>query len=251
MILKTLITLTSIALLSGCGDGNNGGSQPIANQDPQGFWTGTSTGSPAGTFNVGAIVLENAEFYGMFFQNGIVYGVDYGIGTVSGTTISENLEEFYFPTNSVVTGSFSATFAPKATLQGTTKYASGVTTNFTTTYNSSYDIPASLSAITGVYTGGYFTGAQVTLSISSNGVVSGSSTSNQGPCIITGIATPRPTGKNVYNFNMNFSGSACPPGQGTASGIGVLHEDNGQTYLYTSVLNPGKTNGFFWIGKKQ
>jgi hypothetical protein len=50
---------------------------------------------------------------------------------------------------------------------------------------------------------------------------------------------------------MSFSGNACAPGQGTASGIGVLNVVNGQTYVYTAGLNPSKTNGFFWIGRKQ
>lgn len=242
----SLIALT-IAACGGGSGGGNGGSQPVANQDPQGFWTGTSSGSSAGTFNLGSVVLENGEFYTMFSQNGIAYGIDYGTGTVSGTSISGNLQEFYIPTNSVIAGTISATFTPKSTLQGSARYTNGVTTNFTTTYNASYDTPASLSAVTGLYTGNYYTGAPVSLSISSNGVVSGSSTN----CIITGTVTPRPTGKNVYNAALNFSGSQCAPGQGSASGIGVLNVINGVTYLYTAGLNPAKTNGFFWIGRKQ
>lgn len=239
------------ATLTACGGGGGSNSQPVANQDPQGFWTGSSSGSPAGTFSLGAVILENGEFYSMFSQNGVAYGVDYGTGTVSGTTISGNMQEFYIPTNSVVSGSISATFSPKNTLQGSTRYNNGVTTNFTTTYNTSYDTPASLSAITGLYTGNYYTGAPVNLSISSNGVVSGSSTSSLGTCIINGTVAPRASGKNVYNLNMNFTGNACAPGQGTASGIGVLNVINGQTYVYTVGLNQTKTNGFFWIGRKQ
>ena len=183
----------------------------------------------------------------MFSQNGIAYGIDYGTGTVSGTNISGSVQEFYIPANQVYTGTISATFTPKATLQGSTIYSNGITTTFTTNYNSNYDTPASLGTITGIYIGNYYTGASVTLSISSNGVVSGSSTN----CIITGSVEPRPTGKNVYNVDLSFSGNQCAPGSGTASGIGVLNVINGVTYLYTAGLNADQTNGFFWIGEKQ
>lgn len=252
MKLKTILAASSFVLLAACGGGSGGGggsnsSQPVANQDPQGFWTGTSSGSPAGTFSLGAVVLENGEFYSMFSKNGFAYGIDYGTGTVSGTSITGNLQEFYIPTNSVVSGSISASFSPKATLQGSTQYTNGVTATFTTTYDPSYDTPASLSNITGLYTGNYYTGAPVTMSISSNGVVSGSSTN----CTFSGSVMPRPTGKNVYNVDLTFVGSQCAPGQGQASGIGVLNIVNGSTYLYTAGLNPTKTNGFFWIGQKQ
>ena len=246
MKLKPLVALASVTLLAACGGGSgggSGGSQPVANQDPQGFWTGSSSANYA----ISAVVLENGEFYSMFSSNGIAYGVDYGTGTVSGTSISGSLKEFYIPTNQVFDGSISATFSPKTSLQGSTQYSNGNSATFSTSYNASYETPASLSTLTGLYTGNYYTGAPVTMSISSNGVVSGSSTN----CTFTGNAAPRPSGKNVYNVDLTFTGTQCAPGQGTASGIGVLNVVNGVTYLYTAGLNPSKTNGFFWIGTKQ
>lgn len=241
--IKLLTAAISALVLSACGGGSGGGSQPVANQDPQGLWGGTSSSG----YDIGALVLENGEFWSIFSKNGLAYGVDYGTGTVSGTRISGNIQEFYIPTNQVFTGSLTATFAPKATMQVNTTYNNGNTSNTALTYNTSYDTPASLAQITGTYTGNYYTGAPVNISISSNGVVSGISNA----CNIGGTVAPRSTGKNVYNVNLTFSGSNCAPGTGTANGPGILVTTNGSTYLYTAGLNSTKTNGFFWIGRKQ
>jgi hypothetical protein len=247
MSLKLKLILAGIATtaLTACGGGSGGGggSQPVANQDPQGFWEGTSSSG----YQIGTVILENGEFYGMFSRNGIAYGADYGTATVRGNTFSGTLQEFYIPTRQVFSATISGSFTPKTTLTGTTTYSNGNVSTGTLTYNTAYDTPASLAQVTGTYTGNYYTGAPVNISISSNGVVSGISNT----CNIGGTVAPRPTGKNVYNVNLTFSGSNCEPGVGTASGIGVLNEVSGSTYLYTAGLNSSKTNGFFWIGRKQ
>ena len=241
--IKLLTAAISGLILSACGGGSGGGSQPVANQDPQGFWEGTSSSG----FSQGLVLLENGEGYGMFFKNGLAYGADYGTFSVSGNKISGNLKEFYIPTNQVYSGTANGTFTPKATMNATTVWSNGNTTSGTLTYNASYDTPTSLTQITGTYVGNYYTGTSVNISISSNGVVSGIS----GSCNISGTVAPRPSGKNVYNTNLVFTGSNCAPGQGPANGIGVLVTSNGATYLYTAGLNPAQTNGFMWIGRKQ
>lgn len=240
--LKTLVALTSVALLAACGGGSGGSNNNVANQDPQGFWYGTSAG-----YNIEAVILENGELYNIFSKNGVAYGVDYGTITVSGSSYNGVLKEFYIPTNQVYSGAVNATFVPKTSMQGTTQGGTAAPVPFTARYDSSYDTPATLAQITGTYTGNYYTGAPVNLSISSNGVVSGISVA----CQIGGSVAPRASGKNVYNVNLVFSGANCQPGTGSASGIGVLSVVNGSTYLYTAGLNASQTNGFFWIGKKQ
>ena len=243
--IKLLTAAISGLMLSACGGGSGGGggSQPVANQDPQGFWEGTSSSG----YSQGLVLLENGEGWGMFFKNGLAYGADYGTFSVSGNNISGNLKEFYIPTNQVFSGTANGTFTPKATMIATTVWNNGNTTSGTLTYNANYDTPANLATVTGTYTGNYYTGAPVNISISSNGVVSGVSNT----CNIGGTVAPRPTGKNVYDVSLTFSGSNCEPGVGTATGIGVLNVQNGSTYIYTAGLNASKTNGFFWIGKKQ
>lgn len=260
--MKSQFKLLSAAIiataLTACGGGSGGGSggstpTPVTNQDPQGFWNGTSSFG----YDIASVVLENGEFYSMFSRNGIVYGIDHGWGSVSGSTISGTLKEFViYPYQTVVNGTISATFTPKTILQGSTNYSNGLSGTFNTTYNSSYDTPATLAQLTGTYRGNYSDGYPVNLSISSNGVISGSYRT----CTLSGTATPRASGKNVYNMDITFSGptsgsSVCNPWgtwqQGNIEGIAVLNATNNSTYLYTAGINGQENNGFFWIGQKQ
>lgn len=244
--MKQYYTLALCALITACGGGGGGGGSstpaPAANVDAQGLWSGTSSAGYA----LNAVILETGEFYSMFSSGGVAYGIDYGTGTSSGSTFSGSLVEFYIPTNQTFAGNLSGTVTAKSSLSGSTTYNNGNTGTFSMTYNTAYDTPATLSAITGTYTGTYYAGAPVTMAVTSTGVVNGTSTN----CSFTGTALPRSTGKNVYNVNLTFTGSQCAPGAGTASGVAVLGSANGSTYIYTAGLNSGKTNGFFWIGRK-
>lgn len=235
------ITSVVITACGGGGGGSGGASTPVTNLDPQGFWGGTSSAG----YDISAVVLENGELYNIFSRNGIAYGIDYGVLSVSGSTFSGNISEFYIPTNQVFAGTTTGTFTPKSIISGSVSFAAGNGT-FSGTYGTAYDTPATLAALTGNYVGNYYTGAPVTMAISSTGAITGTSTN----CSFSGTAIPRPTGKNVYNVTLTFTGTQCAPGAGNASGIGVLNVVGSSTYLYTAGLNSGKTNGFFWIGRK-
>lgn len=243
MISVGLLTVSSLVLTAcGGGGGDSGGSStPVANLDVQGFWGGTSSAG----YDQAAVILENGELYNIFSRNGLAYGIDYGVLSVSGSSFSGNISEFYIPTNQVFAGTTTGTFTPKSVISGAVSFASGNGT-FSGTYGTAYDTPATLAALTGNYVGNYYTGVPVTMAISSTGVIIGTSTN----CSFSGTATPRPTGKNVYNVSLTFTGVQCAPGAGSASGIGVLNVVGSSTYLYTAGLNAGKTNGFFWIGRK-
>lgn len=269
---RSVIALTLFALLMACGGGSGGGGggssatpqtlqpiepikpiEPIAVQIPEGMWQGSSSvwnGSSFTNYSIVAMVLEDGEFYNIFSRNNIVYGIDYGTTTGYSTTVTSKVTEFYIPSDSVYPATLLATFVPQSTMNGTVSYSGSSLATFSTTYNSSYDTPATLSAITGTYTGNYYSGTVITLSILSDGVVSGSSAGNL--CIISGNVSPRPSGKNVYNLSLTFTGTCTPgPGAGPAAGIAFLNTSSGNTHLYTAGLNPDKTNGFFWIGTKQ
>jgi len=241
----TLITLTTV-LLNACGGGGGGSSTPVPapvpNVDAQGLWSGSSSAGYA----LNAVILETGEFYNIFSSGGVAYGIDHGTGTSSGSKFSGSLVEFYIPTNQTFTGSLTGTVTAKSSLSGSTIYSNGNNGTFSMVYNTAYDISATLAALTGTYTGTYYTGAPVTMAITSDGLVNGTSTN----CSFTGSATPRNTGKNVYNVSLTFTGSQCAPGAGVATGVAVLGISNGSTYIYTSGLNSAQTNGFFWIGRK-
>jgi hypothetical protein len=241
--LKAFVLSITILILAACGGGGGGSSSsaPVTNLDPQGFWGGTSSAG----FDQAAVVLETGEIYNIFSTGGVAYGIDYGTLAVSGNSFTGSIAEFYIPTNQVFNGSIAGSFTPQSAISGVVTFPAGTGT-FSGTYSSAYDIAATASAITGNYAGNYYTGSPVTMAISSTGVIIGTSTN----CSFSGTAIPRPSGKNVYNVTLNFIGAQCEPGAGSASGIAVLNVVGSSTFIYTAGLNSGKTNGFFWIGRK-
>ena len=69
-----------------------------------------------------------------------------------------------------------------------------------------------------------------------------------GGCSASGSALPRPTGKNVFDVNVTFSGSSCALGNGTTvRGIGIYADGT----LVAEALNGSKTDGFFYIATKK
>jgi hypothetical protein len=193
------------------------------------------------------VVLENNEFWNIFSVGGIAYGIDHGTVSISGNTYSGSISEFYIPTNSVASGTVSGSFVQGSTLTGSTASGGSTISTFSEVYNSAYNNPASLASLAGTYVGNYYTGYTVSVAISSAGVILGTSAN----CSFSGTATPRSSGKDVFNVSLSFTGTGCAPGTSTASGIGVLNTVGGYTYLYTAGITPSGTNGFFWVGQKQ
>lgn len=251
------VILTSAIALTACGGGSN---DTVANQDPQGFWLGSSdTG-----YNIAAVVLENGQYYALFSKGGVVDGANYGNIKASGLNFSGSLENIDYPSRQTNSGTISGTFSPKSKLQGITAYSNNTVGAFTAAYDTAYDVPATLSAIAGRYAGPTNKlGATGVLNIDQNGEVNGTTTAPGATiprCIITGTVVPRPSGKNVYDLSLAWDnnpnstdrccyGSACGSGE-PSSGIATLGVNN-PTTLYTAWINPAKTSGFFWVGQKQ
>ena len=240
-VFGALIALLLTACGGGGGGSSSGSSSPAAATDAQGLYGGTSSAG----FNIDALILENGEFYTIFSKNGVAWGLDYGTATGFSNAYAGTIYEFYIPTNTVYTGSIAGVVNPKVSISGATSFSGNVST-YTAAYNSAYDTPATLAALTGTYTGNYYTGSPVTMAISSTGAIQGTSTN----CSFSGTAAPRSTGKYVYNVSLTFTGAACAPGAGAATGVAVLSSSGSSTYLYTAGLNSAKSNGFFWIGRK-
>lgn len=257
--LLNLIVLFVATSLVACGSGSNN-SQPVANQDPQGFWMGTS----ASGYNIAAVVLENGQYYSLFSKDGIVDGANYGAMTVSGTSFTGTLDDIYIPGNQTNSGTIAGTFSPKSKLQGVTSYSNNTVGSFTTTYNAAYDTPATMTAIVGRYAGPYKSGAAAVLNIALDGNVEGTTTaagSTVPKCLITGKAAPRPSGKNVYDLTLQWHDNPALPGNSCClttvcatgvptTGIAVLDVSTGTT-IYTAWVNSKKTSGFLWMGQKQ
>jgi len=237
---KPQLTLIScaLAILSGCGGG--GSSTPSASAE--GFWSGaTSTG-----YTANVVILENGETWGYYTSGGYLYGALYGNTSTNGNTLSGSGADFNLPYRTVTPGSYTGTVIEKSSISIRTSQGS----TFNGTYGSTYLQPASMTALAGVFKGQALSGTTapqtVSVTITSAGQMTVPSTLG---CSASGSVSPRPTGKNIFNLSVTFTGSTCALGNGgTASGI--LYYDASNKQILAMGMNPAKSDGFIALGVK-
>jgi len=238
--IKMITALTMTASLVACGGGGDDNTAKApTNASAEGFWTGSTSNNLAATL----AILENGETWGFYTTNsGSLAGALYGNTAVSGTSVSGTSLDFYSGT--VNQGSYTGTVSTKDRL---TLSTGG--TQFNGSYSSVYEQAASLSSLAGTYSGYALTGrtsAQyVAITISSTGKL----TAGDANCALNGTATPRASGKNIFNLNATFTGSYCALGNG-ATVNGIVYYDTASRSLVAMGLNGSKTDGFIYSGKK-
>lgn len=255
--MKNFAIALSVLTLAACGGGGDdapaaaaaAAAAPLA----EGVYGGTLTGSASSAFQM--LVLENGEFWSMYGESTstafAVAGFVQGSGTSNdGTFTSTNLKDFGF--SPAEAGTLSATFnATDNTISGTVSATAGpVTFNggpiAGSLYN--YSTPASLATISGAWSTTALTGEGVALNIASNGAFTAVFTHG---CNFTGTATPRTSGKNVFDVALTFGAAPCAlPGQ-AESGIAVAYPlANGQTQLVVSTVDGTGTFGTAAFGTR-
>ena len=209
----------------------------------EGFWIGMSTTG----YNVALAVLENGETWGLYSSGNTIYGALYGNTLVSGNSVSGTGNDYNILARTFTPGSYSGSATAKTTISVSTSIGS----SFSGTYRSLYDQSTALSTLAGTYLGYGVSGTSVTqytpVTISASGLVS-SGSSILG-CVATGNLAPRPSGKNVYNLNVTFTGVNCALGNGMiTTGIAILDTSVFPSRLYAMALKPDKSDGFIWTG---
>ncbi len=242
--LHAVFILISIAL-AGCGGGGGGNSSTTPAPAPvttaEGFWSGTaSTGT-----KVALAILENGDTWGVYTSNNLIVGALHGTTTSSGTTLSGSGSDFNIPSKTITPGTYSGTFASKSSINVTTSIGS----NFTGTYDASYDTAASLTSLSGTFSGSGVSGTtsaqSATVGISSLGVVSSTGIG----CSAAGTVAPRPSGKNIFDVTITFTGTNCALGNGVVT-TGVAYYDAVIRQVLVMALNSAKADGFIYVGVK-
>lgn len=235
--IQILATVTAASLLAACGGGGGSGS----NASAEGFWSGTSSTG----YNVQMVVLENGETWGLYTAGSTLYGALYGNTATTGNSVRGSGSDFNLLMRTVTSSTYSGTVQEKSTISITAG-----STSFNGTYGTTYDQPASLSAVAGVYSGRALTGTTaaqtISATISANGNLSIPATLG---CATSGTVTPRPTGKNIFNLSVTFTGSTCALGNG-GTATGILYYDNVNRQILAMGMNPAKSDGFIAFGTK-
>ncbi len=240
-----MASVQTCASLNGGGSTNNG-TAPTVTGSPTGLYKGTTnTGRTAA-----AIVLEDGTFWLLYSPVGaplLIAGAEQGhITALNGAFASGDLVDVSLESLTVASGTVAGTYIPKTSTAATVTFGNQ-TISLAATYDPTYDTPATLSAVTGSYagTGVVLGGSEAAhLTVSSTGVIEGSGTSG---CSFTGIAIPNP-GVNSYSVTVSFGGAPCSNTNSTVSGVAYL--DAATQRFYSAALNPGRTNGFLFVGTK-
>ena len=205
--------------LLGCGGGGGSGSSQSQDANPaQGIWNGSFTESNGDVTDLTFVVLENGELWGAQVTE----------ATESGGIMHGKIQA----SNGAFTYAMRMYFSNKATISspsGSGTYTSGQKLNFAgteavqTTFNNTYETKASLKNLAGTYTGNAMSKNNVVtaldVSIDPDGKISGGDASS---CFVLGQATPRASGKNVFDVTLTPQGKDCPSGASSTSGIGLL-----------------------------
>lgn len=170
-------------------------------------------------------------------------GALYGNTTTSGNALSGSGLDF--SNGGVASGSYTGTFAAKSSITVTS--SNGVRLNGS--YSADYEKPASLATLAGTYYGYGLTAKSAAtytpVTFSSNGTI----TAGNSFCNMTGTATPRASGKNVFDLRVTFTGSACALPSGTSVN-GMAYYDTAARSLVAMGLNAGKNDGFIYAGTR-
>ena len=243
--MKKLLMVCVAMVLTACGGGGSGGSAPAAPQPlvtAEGIWVGKNSNGVDLSF----AVLENGETWGLAAQNGIVFGAIYGTTASSGTTLTGSGKNFDIASRSVAPITYSGTFVAKSSIN----VANSNGTTFPGSYNTAYDEPASLAAVAGTFMGQGVSGSSsvqsTPVTISPSGAIS--SPGSMG-CSSSGNVSPRPSGKNIFDITVTFTGTSCALGNGTVT-TGIAFYNTTTQRVLVVALNPAKTDGFIYIGQK-
>jgi hypothetical protein len=247
MFKKAALFCVVSLMMVGCGgsggSSNSGGGNPNTAGQAQGVYSGTASSG----YSFSSIVLPNDKFYGIYGTVSgnvfYVYGMITGQGTSGSSTYTAPSVTDFFYTGATYTVSITASYVPGSSLNGTLTESGTVTTFSGTPLSASsfnYNTPASLSAISGSWTGSLLDGTTTTVTINSNGTVSGSSSG----CSFSGTVAADSSNKNFFNVSLTFGSFPCAFPNQTASGIAIYYLlSNGITHQLLAGVTVGTSQG--------
>lgn len=230
------------AFLAACG-GNGNIPRPVNNAE--GFWLGATAEGADVTF----VVLEDGETWGFTSTDDLLEGAIHGSLKARGSAASGSGRLYDFG-NAVTQISVSGSVTPKSSL--TLRTAEGL--EVTAAYDKRYDQPASLTDLAGTYQGMGISGTSgggqaIPFAVATDGSLRASVP--DAACQAFGVATPRASGKNVFDLAVTFSGRDCALGEESITGVAFLDTSASPYQLIALALKDDRSDGFAWSGVKE
>lgn len=250
------LALTAIAAsLLACGGGGDNGAVGVSAGSPEGVYGGTFTGRSSNAFQM--LVLENNEIWALYGTQMpsvfLVSGFVQATGTAAAGSYNSSAATDFPASGSPLNGAVTATYNSAAgTISGSVTAPGSSPLSFAgspiagSTYN--YNTPAAVATISGSWSLQAITGESIAMNITSSGTFTASSALG---CNFSGMATPRSSGKNVFNLSITFGSAPCAlPGQ-SATGIAINYPvTGGKNQLLIAGLNASRTAGTAAFGTR-
>lgn len=229
-------------MLYGCGGGGSSPAPtptptptPVVTGSPKGFWTGSDGTS--------AIVLTNGDAWVVFQDAGTANRLARIQTAALGLALSGNGIQYQLQSGSSETVSLAGGFVEKQSLTATMTAASG-NRSLTLVYDARYETIASLADVTGSWSGLYGGVSMLTLTISSTGVLTGSSSTG---CNYSGSLQPRSADPSV--FDVRFTETCVAGTPVTLEGIATVNA--AKTGLSFALVTVDSTQGALFAGTRQ
>ena len=198
-------------------------------------------------------MLEDGSYWALYGVNSsntfFVSGFVQGFGTSNNGSYSGDSRDFGF--SPAATGTVSAQYTLNPSIVGTITTGNRVVNfNGGAIANSAYvySRAAAVSEIVGTWSLQLSNGETLPITISNAGSVVG--VSSRG-CRITATATPRPSGKNIFNVALTFGAAPCLLAGQPANGIAIVYPiAAGGTQLGVAVIDASRSNGLVGFARR-
>jgi len=250
------LALAAVAALAACSGGselpnggiagNQGSDSSFGNTTAEGVYGGTLSGGSFGSFVMA--VLENGQFW-QFYGRGTSAALDVagflqgtGASSAGAFTSADALDFGLIPS---VAATVTATYTTTPSITGTIaegvqslSFSGGVVSG--SSY--AYDTPADLTTLANTWNVNSMSGIATSLTFDSAGGITGTDTVG---CMLSGTASTRASGKNVFDVRLVMGPAPCPAPNTTLSGIALaMPQAGGSTTLLIGAVDSSRTIGF-------
>jgi hypothetical protein len=233
-------------IAGGEGTGNGSGGT-FGGSTAENVYGGSLSGGSFGSFVLA--VLENGEYW-QFYGRGTPAALDVagfveGTGTSNGGTFT-SADGMDFGLVPAVAATVTATYTSAPSITGSVaegtqsiSFSGGPVAGSTYTYATA----ANLAMLANTWTVNTMTGVSTTLTFDATGAITATDTVG---CTFTGNATPRPSGKNVFDIRIVMGAAPCPAAATTLSGIALVmpQATGGSTTLLIGAVDSSRSIGF-------